>query len=66
MKLGFSTMWIERRQGKESFGATPKPENVAIPTYHANSMSDFVHQVCEQDASPSNKRMQSDPAKLGR
>ena len=50
MKLGFSTMWIERRQGKESFGATPKPENVAIPTYHANSMSDFVHQVREQDA----------------
>ncbi|MGI9318336.1 MAG: HAD-IA family hydrolase [bacterium] len=50
MKLGFSTMWIERRQGKESFGATPKPENVVEPTYHASSMKDFVRQVCEQDA----------------
>lgn len=50
MRLGFSTMWIERRQGKESFGATPKPENVIEPTYHASSMKDFVRQVCEQDA----------------
>ena len=50
MKLGFSTMWIERRQGKESFGATPRPDNVVVPTYHANSMSDFVRQVREQDA----------------
>ena len=50
MNLGFSTMWIERRQGKESFGATPRPENVIEPTYHASSMKDFVRQVCEQDA----------------
>jgi len=50
MKLGFSTMWIERRQGKESFGATPKPENVIEPTYHASSLKDFVRQICEQDA----------------
>ena len=49
MKLGFSTMWIERRQGKESFGATPRPKNVVEPTYHASSMEDFVRQVCEQD-----------------
>ena len=48
MKLGFSTMWIERRQGKESFGATPKPSQVVEPTYHANSMEDFVRQVYEQ------------------
>jgi putative hydrolase of the HAD superfamily len=49
MKLGFSTMWIERRQGKESFGATPKPSQVVEPTYHANSMEDFVRQVYEQE-----------------
>ncbi len=49
MKLGFSTMWIERRQGKESFGATPKPKNVVEPTYHASSMEDFVRQVIGQD-----------------
>lgn len=49
MNLGFSTMWIERRQGKESFGATPKPDRVVEPTYHASSMENFVEQVCEQD-----------------
>ncbi len=48
-KLGFSTMWIERRHGKESFGATPKPNQVVEPTYHANSMEDFVQQVKDQD-----------------
>ena len=47
--LGFSTMWIERRQGKESYGATPKPGEVIEATYHANSMADFVKQVKEQD-----------------
>lgn len=49
MNLGISTMWIERRQGKESFGATPKPIQVIEPTYHANSMEDFVRQVREHD-----------------
>jgi len=49
MKLGFSTMWIERRQGKGSFGATPEPSQVVAPTYHANSMEDFVRRVYEQD-----------------
>ncbi len=48
MKLGFSTMWIERRHGKESFGATPKPERTAEPTFHATSMADFVRQVQEE------------------
>ena len=45
MKLGFSTMWIERRHGKGSFGATPKPRHLVEPTFHANSMEDFVRQV---------------------
>ena len=49
MKLGFSTMWIERRHGKGSYGATPKPDQVAEPTYHAHSMTDFVQQVRRQD-----------------
>ena len=49
MKSGLSTMWIERRQGKESFGATPKPNQIVEPTFHANSMEDFVRQIHEQD-----------------
>ena len=48
MELGFSTMWIERRHGKESFGATPKPQRIAEPTFHATSMADFVRQVREE------------------
>ena len=49
MKLSFSTMWIERRHGKRSFGATPKPGQVIEPTFHANSMEDFVRQLQKHD-----------------
>jgi putative hydrolase of the HAD superfamily len=49
MELGFSTMWIERRHGKGSFGATPKPGRIAEPTFHAKSMEDFVRQVRRQE-----------------
>lgn len=48
MELGISTMWIERRHGKGSFGATPTPEQIAEPTFHATSMEDFVCQVQRQ------------------
>jgi putative hydrolase of the HAD superfamily len=46
--LGFATMWIERRQDKGGFGATPRPERIATPTFHAASMADFVRQVREE------------------
>jgi putative hydrolase of the HAD superfamily len=49
MELGFSTMWIERRHGKGSLGATPKPRRIAEPTFHATGMADFVRQVREQE-----------------
>ena len=45
---GFATMWIERRHGKNGFGATPRPEQTATPTFHATSMADFVRQVREE------------------
>ncbi len=45
--LGFATMWIERRQDKGGFGATPRPEQLVTPTFHAASMADFVRQVRE-------------------
>ncbi len=44
-EMGFATVWIERRHGKNGFGATPKPERIATPTFHATSMADFVRQV---------------------
>jgi putative hydrolase of the HAD superfamily len=43
--LGFATMWIERRHSKGGFGATPRPQRVSTPTFHAASMADFVQQV---------------------
>jgi len=46
--LGFATMWIERRQNKGGFGATPRPEQIATPTFHAARMADFVRQVREE------------------
>ncbi len=49
--LGFATMWIERRHGKGGFGATPRPEQLATPTFHATGMADFVRQVREEQQS---------------
>ena len=47
-ELGFATMWIERRRSKDGFGATPRPEQIVTPTFHAASMADFVRQVREE------------------
>lgn len=47
-ELGFATMWIERRRGKGGFGATPRPEQIVTPTFHAASMAGFVRQVREE------------------
>lgn len=33
-ELGFATCWIERRQGKKGFGATPDPKVVTTPDFH--------------------------------
>ena len=46
--LGVATMWIERRHGKGGFGATPGPERIVTPNFHAASMADFVRQVREE------------------
>ena len=45
--LGFATAWIERRHGGDGFGATPRPEKVVTPTFHATGMADFVSRVRE-------------------
>ena len=51
-EMGLATMWIERRHGKGGFGATPRPEVVVTPTFHATGMADFVRQVREDQQSP--------------
>ena len=47
-KMGFATMWIERRHGKNGFGATPEPGRVVTPTFHATGTADFARQVREE------------------
>lgn len=32
--LGYTTCWIERRQGLSGFGGTPEPEQVTTPDFH--------------------------------
>lgn len=32
--LGYSVCWIERRQGQEGFGGSPKPAQVTKPDFH--------------------------------
>ena len=49
--LGFATAWIERRHGEDGFGATPEPENVVTPTFHATGMADFARQVRDEQRS---------------
>ena len=41
-RLGVTTCWIERRQGKVGFGATPSPAEVVEPDYHYSSLAGLV------------------------
>lgn len=39
------------RRYEDGFGATPRPEKVVTPTFHATSMADFARQVREEQRS---------------
>ena len=41
-RLGVTTCWIERRQDKTGFGATPSPAEVTEPDYHYSSLADLA------------------------
>lgn len=49
-RLGYSTCWIERRQGLRGFGGTPAPEALTQPDYHFPSLEAFVEAVEEAAA----------------
>ena len=49
-RLGFTVCWIERRRGKEGFGATPVPETVTEPHYHFATLAELAAAV-EAEAS---------------
>lgn len=44
-RLGYPTVWIERRKGKQGAGATPNVQNVAIPDYHFSSLVELADAV---------------------
>lgn len=44
-RLGYSTCWIERRQGQKGFGATPTPDEVTTPTFRFANMAALADAV---------------------
>ena len=44
-QLGYPTVWIERRKGKQGAGATPTVQNVAVPDYHFSSLIELADTV---------------------
>ncbi|CAE6688148.1 HAD-IA family hydrolase [Paraburkholderia nemoris] len=44
-ELGYATCWIERRQGKKGFGATPVPEAVTTPTFTFPTLAELADAV---------------------
>ncbi|CUX70322.1 Haloacid dehalogenase superfamily enzyme, subfamily IA (fragment) [Agrobacterium sp. NCPPB 925] len=44
-ELGYTTCWIERRQGQQGFGGTPAPKVVAKPDFHFSSLKQLADAV---------------------
>jgi putative hydrolase of the HAD superfamily len=50
-QLGYATCWIQRRQGRDGFGATPPPLSVvACPDYHFGTLAELSAAVEEAPA----------------
>lgn len=43
--LGYATCWIQRRKGREGFGASPAPVEIATPDYHFSSLVELADAV---------------------
>jgi putative hydrolase of the HAD superfamily len=43
--LGYTTCWIERRQGQAGFGGTPKPKTLTKPHFHFASLKQLADAV---------------------
>lgn len=44
-QLGYSTCWIQRRMGREGFGASPAPAVLTKPDYHFSSLVELADAV---------------------
>lgn len=42
---GYTTCWIERRQGQQGFGGTPVPKVLTTPDYHFSSLKQLADAV---------------------
>ena len=45
MHLGYTTCWIERRQGEDGFGATPPPSSVTEPDLHFATLGELANAI---------------------
>ncbi len=45
MRLGYTTCWIERRQGGDGFGATPPPSSVIEPDLHFATLGELANAI---------------------
>lgn len=44
-KLGYATCWIQRRMGREGFGASPEPAEFTTPDYHFSTLAELADAV---------------------
>ncbi|MGR4067043.1 HAD-IA family hydrolase [Halomonas sp. LR3S48] len=44
-ELGYTTCWIERRQGQQGFGGTPEPKQVTKPDFHFATLKELADAV---------------------
>ena len=45
MRLGYKTCWIQRRKGKDGFGATPDPDSVTQPDLHFDTLGALANHM---------------------
>ena len=43
--LGYATCWIQRRKGREGFGASPEPAQFTTPDYHYSTLAELADAV---------------------
>ncbi|MEE8587040.1 MAG: haloacid dehalogenase type II [Acidobacteriota bacterium] len=54
-RRGLKTAWIDRRQGRSGWGATPAPEEDAQPDLTVSSLSELADLISRQDAKTKSK-----------
>jgi putative hydrolase of the HAD superfamily len=45
VELGYTTCWIQRRQGQKGFGGSPEPKTVTKPHFHFATLKQLADQV---------------------